>query len=76
MRVREFEGAMFEDEIEYGVHYMRRWKACGQQVPVFFHEVNHDCYAFFVWDICIQGGGVSCDQEGIGWEGVSSWIFS
>ena len=51
MRVHEFEGAMFEDEIEYYVHYMGRWAVCGQQVLVFFHEVNRSCYAFFVWNV-------------------------
>ena len=28
MHVHEFEGAMFEDEIEYDVHYMGRWTVC------------------------------------------------
>ena len=55
MRVHEFEGAMFEDEIEYYAHYMGWWAVCGQQVLVFFHEVNHGCYAFFVWNVCVQG---------------------
>ena len=72
MRVHEFEGAMFEDEIEYYVHYMGWWAVCGQQVLVFFHEVNHGCYAFFVWNVCVQGRDISCDQEGIGWKG---WQF-
>ena len=72
MRVHEFEGAMFEDEIEYYVHYMGWWAVCGQQVLVFFHEVNHGCYAFFVWNVCVQGRDISCDQEGIGWK---RWEF-
>ena len=72
MRVHEFEGAMFEDEIEYYAHYMGWWAVCGQQVLVFFHEVNHGCYAFFVWNVCVQGRDISCDQEGIGWKG---WEF-
>ena len=29
-------------------------------------------YAFFVWNICVQGRDISCDQEGIGWKG---WEF-
>ena len=29
MCVREFAGAMFEDEIEYDAHYMGRWTICG-----------------------------------------------
>ena len=29
MRVHEFEGAMFEDEIEYYAHYMGWWAVCG-----------------------------------------------
>ena len=29
MRIHEFEGAMFEDEIEYGTHNMERWIVCG-----------------------------------------------
>ena len=29
MHVHDFEGAMFEDEIEYGPHYMRRWTVFG-----------------------------------------------
>ena len=28
IHVHEFEGAMFEDEIEYDVHYMGRWTVC------------------------------------------------
>ena len=72
MRVREFEGAMFEDEIEYDAHYMGRWTVCGKQVLVFFLEVNHGCYSFFVWNVCLQGRDISCDQEGIWWEG---WEF-
>ena len=72
MRVHEFEGAMFEDETEYYVHYMERWEVCGQQVLVFFHEVNRSCYAFFVWNVCVQGRDISCDQEGTGWKG---WDF-
>ena len=72
MRVHEFEDAMFEDEIEYDAHYMGWWAVCGQQVLVFFHEVNHGCYAFFVWNVCVQGRDISCDQEGIGWKG---WEF-
>ena len=71
MRVHEFEGAMFEDEIEYYAQYMGWWAVCGQ-VLVFFHEVNHGCYAFFVWNVCVQGRDISCDQEGIGWKG---WEF-
>ena len=50
MRVHD-EGAMFEDEIEYYAHYIGWWAVCGQQVLVFFHEVNHCCYAFFVWNV-------------------------
>ena len=72
MRVHEFEGAMFEDEIEYYAHYMGWWAVCGQQVLVFFHEVNHGCYAFFVWNVCVQGCDISCDQEDIRWKG---WEF-
>ena len=53
IRAHEFEIVMLEDEIEHGAHYVRRWTVCGQQVPVFFHEVNHGCYAFFVWDVCV-----------------------
>ena len=29
MRVHKFEGAMFEDEIEYYAHYMGWWAVCG-----------------------------------------------
>ena len=29
MRVFELEGAMFEDKIEDGLHYMGRWAVCG-----------------------------------------------
>ena len=29
MSVREFEGAMFEDEIEQNAHYIGRWTVCG-----------------------------------------------
>ena len=29
MVVHEFEGAMFEDEIEYDGHYMGQWTVCG-----------------------------------------------
>ena len=29
MRVHEFEGAMFEDEIEYNAHYMGTGTVCG-----------------------------------------------
>ena len=72
MRVHEFEGAMFEDEIEYYAHYMGWWAVCGQQVLVFFHEVNHGCYAFFVWNVCVWECNIICDQEGIGWKG---WEF-
>ena len=71
MRVHEFEDAMFEDEIAYYAHYMGRWTVCGQQVLVFFHEVNHGCYVFFVWNVCVQERDISCDQEGIVWEGGS-----
>ena len=72
MRVHEFEGAVFEDEVEYDMHYMGQWTVCGQQVLVFFHEVNQGCYAFFVWNVCVQGCDISCNQEGIGWE---RWEF-
>ena len=30
MRIHKFEGAMFEDEIEYGTHHMERWIVCGK----------------------------------------------
>ena len=53
MRVHEFEGAMFEDEIEYYTNYMRQWTVCGQEVLVFCHEVNYSCYASFVWNVCV-----------------------
>ena len=66
MRVHEFEGAMFEDEIEYYTNYMRQWTVCGQEVLVFCHEVNYSCYASFVWNVCVQGRDISCDQEGTG----------
>ena len=72
MRVHEFEGAMVEDEIEYYVHHMGWWAVCEQQVLVFFHEVNHSCYAFFVQNVCVQRRDISCDKEGIGWKG---WEF-
>ena len=62
---------MFEDEIEYDTHYMGWWTVYGQQV-LLFREVNQGCYAFFVWNVCVQGHDISCDQEGIGWEG---WEF-
>ena len=68
MRVHKFEGSMFEDEIEYYPHYMGWWTVCGQQVLLFFQEVNHSCYAFFMWNVCVQGRDISCDQEGIGLE--------
>ena len=71
MHVHEFEGATFEDEIEYA-HYMGWWTVCGQQARVFFHEVNQGCYAFFVWNVCVQGRDTSCDQESIGWK---RWDF-
>ena len=29
MRVHEFEGAVFEDEVEYDMHYMGQWTVCG-----------------------------------------------
>ena len=29
MRVREFKSAVFEDEIEYDVHYMEQWTVSG-----------------------------------------------
>ena len=32
MRVHEFEGAMFENEIQYYVHYMGWWAVCGMFV--------------------------------------------
>ena len=51
MHVHEFEGAIFDDEIEYYAHYMGWWAVCGQQVLVFFHEQNHYCYAFFVCNV-------------------------
>ena len=72
MRAHEFEGAMFEDEFKYYAHYMGWWAVCGQQVLVFFYEVNRSCYAFFVWNVCVQGRDTSCDQDGIGWNG---WEF-
>ena len=72
MRVHEFEGAMFEDEIEYYTNYMRQWTVCGQEVLVFCHEVNYSCYASFVWNVCVQGRDISCDQEGTGWK---RWKF-
>ena len=53
MHVHEFESAMFEDEIDYDAHYVGLWIVCGWYVPVFFHEVNHGCYAFFVWNFCV-----------------------
>ena len=53
MRVHELEAAMFDDEVKGGVHYMGRWAVCGHEVLVFFHEVNHDCNAVFVWDVCV-----------------------
>ena len=43
MRVHEFEGAMFEDEIEYYVHYMGWWKE-----REFFDEVEK---MFCVFDV-------------------------
>ena len=48
MSVHKSEGTVFEDEIEYG-----SWTVCGQQVPVFFQDVNDGCYAVFVWDVCV-----------------------
>ena len=51
MHVHEFEGAIFDDEIECYAHYMGWWAVCGQQVLVFFHEQNHYCYAFFVCNV-------------------------
>ena len=69
MLVHKFEGAMFEDEIEYYAHNMGQWPVCWQQVVVFLHEVNHGCYVFFVWIFCVQGHDISYDQEGIGWKG-------
>ena len=29
MRVHEFEGAVFEDEVEHDMHYMGQWTVCG-----------------------------------------------
>ena len=29
MRVHEFEGAVFEDEVEYDMHYMGQWTVFG-----------------------------------------------
>ena len=52
MRAHEFEGAMFGDEVEYDAHYMGQWTVWGQQVPLFFHKVNHSCYAFSVQNVC------------------------
>ena len=72
MHVHEFEGAIFEDEIECNAHDMEQWTVCGQQVLAFLHEVNHGCYPFFVWNVCVQERGISYDQEGIEWEG---WEF-
>ena len=69
VRIHEFEGAMFEDEIEYYAHNMGWWPVCWQQVLVFLHEVIQSCYVFFVWNFCLQGRDISCDQEGIGWKG-------
>ena len=54
MCVHEFEVAMFENEIEYYAHYVGR-TVCGQKVLVFFHEVNHGCYAFVMWNVCVYG---------------------
>ena len=34
--------------------------------------MNHGYYAFFVWNVCVKGRDISCDQEGIGWKG---WEF-
>ena len=72
MRVHEFEGAMFQDEVEYDKHYMGWWTVFGYQMLLFFHEVNHSCYAFFMWNVCVQGHNIRFDQDGIEWEG---WEF-
>ena len=38
-------------------------------VACILNEVNHGCYAFFVWNICVQGRDISYEQEGIGGRG-------
>ena len=35
MHVHEFEGAMFEDEIEYAEYYTRRWTVVGSRCLYF-----------------------------------------
>ena len=31
-------------------------------------SMNHSCYALFMWNVCVQGRDISCDQEGIVWQ--------
>ena len=64
MRVHEFEGAMFEDEIKYYAHYLGWWTICGQ-VFVFFQGVIHGCYAF-LWNVCVQGRDIAVTKRALG----------